>query len=138
MQMPQMRTSDRYGGEGMTEHDIDRIQSAINHIKTATDIDPWAMDIAVEAMQEKMEHFAEISKKDDLRESTKKTGDAIWRQDALDKFEQWLKVSGYSEGELNMLKAVLYELYVMPPAHPEIKPIDYRDCTDAVLMMEKE
>ena len=42
--------------------------------------------------------------------------DLISRQAALDKFEPWLKVKGYSEGELNMLKAVLYELKVMPPA----------------------
>ena len=43
-------------------------------------------------------------------------GDLISRQAALDKFEPWLKVKGYSEGELNMLKAVLYELKVMPSA----------------------
>lgn len=39
---------------------------------------------------------------------------------AIDKFEPWLKVEGYSEGELNMLKAVLYELRAMPPAQPEL------------------
>lgn len=42
--------------------------------------------------------------------------DTISRQAAIDKFEPWLKVDGYSEGELNMLKAVLYELRVMPSA----------------------
>lgn len=44
--------------------------------------------------------------------------DTISRAAAINKFEPWLKVDGYSEGELNMLKAVLYELRVMPPAQP--------------------
>ena len=38
----------------MTEHDIDRIQCAIRHIKTSVDIDPWAMEIAVEAMKKQI------------------------------------------------------------------------------------
>ena len=29
----------------------DRIQCAIDHIKTAIDVDPWAKEIAVEAME---------------------------------------------------------------------------------------
>ena len=45
--------------------------------------------------------------------------DLISRQAAIDKFEPWLKVQGYSEGELNMLKAVLYELRLFPSAQPE-------------------
>lgn len=40
--------------------------------------------------------------------------DLIDRQAALAKFEPWLNVDGYSEGERNMLKSVLYELKVMP------------------------
>ena len=46
--------------------------------------------------------------------------DLISRQAAIDKFEPWLKVRGYSEGELNMLKAVLYELRFLPSVQPEI------------------
>ena len=42
--------------------------------------------------------------------------DLISREKAINKFEPWLKVEGYSEGERNMLKAILYELHVMPPA----------------------
>lgn len=52
--------------------------------------------------------------------------DLIDRQAAIDKFEPWLKVRGYSEGELNMLKAVLYELRFLPSAQPEI--IRCKDC----------
>ena len=35
----------------MTQQEIDRIESAIRHIQTATDVDPWAAEIAVAAMQ---------------------------------------------------------------------------------------
>ena len=45
--------------------------------------------------------------------------DCISRQALLDKFEPWLKVKDYNDGELNMLKAVLYEIRFMPPAQPE-------------------
>jgi len=52
--------------------------------------------------------------------------DLISRQALLDKFEPWLKVKDYNDGELNMLKAVLYEIRFMPPAQPEI--IRCKDC----------
>ena len=47
--------------------------------------------------------------------------DLIDRQAAIDRFEPWLKVKGYNEGELNMLKAVLYELKCLPSAQTERK-----------------
>lgn len=50
---------------------------------------------------------------------SRQENDTIYRQDAIDKFEPWLKVKGYNEGELNMLKAVLYELKFLPSAQPE-------------------
>lgn len=40
--------------------------------------------------------------------------DLIDRQKIKAIFEPWLKVKDYSEGELNMLKAVLYEITIMP------------------------
>ena len=46
--------------------------------------------------------------------------DLISRQTAIDKFESWLKVEGYSEGELNMLKAILCELRELPTAKAEV------------------
>ena len=45
--------------------------------------------------------------------------DLISRQALLDKFEPWLKVKDYNDGELNMLKAILYEIRFMPPAQPK-------------------
>lgn len=38
----------------MTPQEIDRIQNAIRHIQTAVDVDPWARDIAVEAMEKQI------------------------------------------------------------------------------------
>ena len=35
----------------MTTHEIDRIKCAIRHIQTAVDVDPWAVEIAVQAME---------------------------------------------------------------------------------------
>lgn len=34
----------------------DRIQNAINHIKSSADIDPWAMEIAVEALEKELKN----------------------------------------------------------------------------------
>ena len=52
--------------------------------------------------------------------------DCISRQALLDKFEPWLKVKDYNDGELNMLKAILYEIRFMRSAQPEI--IRCREC----------
>ena len=38
----------------MTQHEIDRIENAIRHIQTATDIDSWAAGIAVESMRKQI------------------------------------------------------------------------------------
>ena len=60
----------------MTTQERDRIESAIRHIRTSVDIDPWAMEIAVEAMEKQME---------DLKNSPtqmSETSDLISRQAA--------------------------------------------------------
>ena len=38
----------------MTPQEKDRIENAIRHIQTATDIDPWAMELAVEALEKQI------------------------------------------------------------------------------------
>ena len=38
----------------MKPQDIDRIKCAIRHIQTAVDVDPWARDIAVDAMEKRI------------------------------------------------------------------------------------
>ena len=35
-------------------NETDRLQNAIRHIKTAVDVDPWAREIAVEAMEKQI------------------------------------------------------------------------------------
>ena len=52
---------------------------------------------------------------DSVNATQSNTLDCISRKAAIDKFKPWLKVEGYSPGEKNMLKAVLYELHCMPP-----------------------
>ena len=44
--------------------------------------------------------------------------DLISRQALLDKFEPWLKVKDYNDSELNVLKAILYEIRFMRSAQP--------------------
>lgn len=39
----------------MKTQEIDRIESAIRHIQTAVDVDPWACDIAIEAMKKQIQ-----------------------------------------------------------------------------------
>ena len=38
----------------MTTQKKDRIEAAIRHIQTAADIDPWAMELAVEALKKQI------------------------------------------------------------------------------------
>ena len=38
----------------MTQQEIDHIERAIRNIKNATDVDPWAVEIAMEAMQKQI------------------------------------------------------------------------------------
>ena len=38
----------------ITISDSDRIECAIRHIQTAVDIDPWAVEIAVDAMKKQI------------------------------------------------------------------------------------
>ena len=50
----------------MIEYEIDDIECAIRHIQTAVDVDPWAVDIAVDAMEKQIpkkavgEHYAHM------------------------------------------------------------------------------
>jgi rubrerythrin len=38
----------------MTPQEIDRIENAIRHIESSLDVDPWAMEIAVGAMEKQI------------------------------------------------------------------------------------
>ena len=77
----------------MTTQEADRIQNAIRHIKTSVDIDPWAMDIAVEAMKKQIPKkptlhegwlYCSVCKKDILMEAYKFCPDCGQRIDWSD------------------------------------------------------
>ena len=93
-------------------NEIDRIESAIRHIRTSVDIDPWAMEIAVKAMTKQME---------DLKNSPTQmsgTSDLISRQAAIDLFPnddlEWDTKGGYIAPHL--ARRMIEEL---PSAEPE-------------------
>ena len=59
----------------MTQQEIAHIKSAIRHIQTSTDIDPWAAEIAIEAMRKQIPQRPVIGYAfpDKLREVMKRT-----------------------------------------------------------------
>lgn len=95
----------------MINNKADRIQNAINHIKTATDIDPWAMEIAVEAMEKELKNSTQ---------ELKNPNDAISRQAAI----RWVKTecNPYGKPTLDFEsgKRVMEHLKTMPSVQPDI------------------
>lgn len=55
----------------MKNKETDRIECVIRHIQTALDVDPWAKDIAIEAMQKMLSDYQDLShmEKNDERKS---------------------------------------------------------------------
>lgn len=104
----------------MSKQEIDRIESAIRHIQTSTDVDPWAMEIAVEAMRKQIDHIADSGKKvertgkpsQDVSDS-----DLISRKAAIDAINNIMptKEGFYEPSE------VFSELMQAPSAQPERK-----------------
>ena len=52
----------------MTTHEIDRIECAIRHIESSLDVDPWAAEIAVEAMEKQIPKKPNYYKEEDIFE----------------------------------------------------------------------
>ena len=48
----------------ITISDSDRIECAIRHIQTAVGVDPWAVEIAVEAMEKQIPKIPEYKEED--------------------------------------------------------------------------
>ena len=90
----------------MTAQEIDRIECAIRHIQTAADIDPWAVEIAVRAMEMKIK-------------ALRTDGDTISRQAAIALIENESRKCGDEYG----VSDVLCDLSDMPYAQPERKKI---------------
>ena len=83
------------------DRERDRIECAIRHIQTAVDVDPWAMEIAVEAMKEKI--------------SREPSEDVISRKAAID--ATWEEPT-YTD-PLNVLTEVRDRIKALPSAEPE-------------------
>lgn len=112
----------------MIDNKTDRIQNAINHIKTATDIDPWAMEIAVEAMEKELKNSTDtISRQaaiDIERNATVDTNPSHF--EAHQKFTQFMddaEISSFgrwqwSNGFNTALTAVGIDLKKLPSVQP--------------------
>ncbi len=88
----------------MTAQEKDRIECAIRHIKTATDIDPWAMELAVDALEKQLSNHSEIPNSSD---------DLISRQDAIDVVNE-----GCQEWR-GIFERCKEKLWSLPSAQPE-------------------
>lgn len=58
----------------MKNKETDRIECAIRHIQTALDVDPWAKDIAIEAMQKMLSDYQKVSPVEWIEEAVRKYG----------------------------------------------------------------
>ena len=91
----------------MINNKADRIQNAINHIKSSVDIDPWAMELAVEAMEKELKNSTQ---------EVKNANDAISRQAAIDLLKQMRKDGNMIPWEG---KDVFARIRKLPSAQPE-------------------
>ena len=89
--------------------DKDRIQSAIDHIKTAVDLDPWAVELAVAAL----EAFGKDT-------NVPCNNDLISRQAAIDALEKHEEYEGHN---YTLFRSVVSEcaeiIRELPSAQPE-------------------
>ena len=102
--------------------DKSRIQSCIDHINTAVDVDPWAKELVAEMGKEILK--AQLSKED-------ATSDCISRQAAI----RWVKTecNPYGKPTLDFEsgKRVMEHLKTMPSVQPVGKDINV-SCKDAI------
>jgi len=92
----------------------DRIQNAINHIKTSVDVDPWAVELAVEALEKELKNSTQ-----EVKNST----DTISRQDAINELRKEFKRVPTTAIRA---KNVIEGLSSAQPEQPEI--IRCKDC----------
>ena len=94
--------------------DKSRIQSCIDHINTAVDVDPWAKELVAEMGKEILK--AQLS-----CEGT--TSDCISRQAAIDHFKSITDATNikgrYNEGFVDGLDFAVEHLKTMPSVQPE-------------------
>ena len=85
----------------------DRIEAAIRHIQTSVDIDPWAMELAVEALKEKADLQPDCISRQTLQKEL-----ALYPIDDVTSEDE----AGYNRAINDVQKMVLH----LPSAQPEI------------------
>ena len=98
--------------------DKSRIQSCIDHINTAVDVDPWAKELVAEMGKEILKQLT--NSKDQLNNSN----DAISRQAAIDHFKSITVATSignkYNEGFVDGLNFAVGHLKTMPSIQPDV------------------
>lgn len=84
----------------------DRIEAAIRHIQTSVDIDPWAMELAVEALKEKADLQPDCISRQTLQKEL-----ALYPIDDVTSEDE----AGYNRAINDIQKMVLH----LPSAQPE-------------------
>lgn len=114
----------------MTPQEIDRIECAIRHIESSLDVDPWAEEIAVEAMRKQIADFDKNGKRTAESAQNVSDGDLISRKAAIESIRECAEAAhdnhewDMEQGYLNAIECVEEE----PSAQPERKKSDWIPC----------
>jgi hypothetical protein len=104
----------------------DRIEAAIRHIQTATDVDPWAMEFAVEALKAQIATDTNVGSNDLISRQTLQNELALYLIDDVTSEDE----AGYNRAINDIQKMVLH----LPSAQPEpIKVSVDREMTEEEL-----
>ena len=116
----------------MTPQEIDHIECAIRHIESSLDVDPWAEEIAVEAMRKQIADFDKNGKRTAESAQNVSDGDLISRKAAIESIRECAKAAhdnhewDMEQGYLNAIECVEEE----PSAQPERKKSDWIPCSE--------
>lgn len=125
-----------------------RIQSCIDHIKTALDVDDWAKELAVEALEKELKNLTQEVKNSSVPDTNVGNNDCISRADVEQTVEDNISCYTHSDRPIDQdpdtechmairtaLRMLRKDLRKLPSVQPESKPISYTDCANAMLMM---
>ena len=125
----------------MTKYEIDRIQNAIRHIQTAVDVDPWAVQIAVEAMRKQI---PQKTQKNLQPTCNQLATDCISRQAAIDailavtgnssvrELYEHVQEHGLSDMWSGGVNAAIDIIIAVPSAQPKKRTETHGVCLDAI------
>jgi len=104
----------------MTPQEIDRIECAIRHIESSLDVDPWAEEIAVEAMRKQIADFDKNGKRTAESAQNVSDGDLISRKAAIESIRECAEAAhdnhewDMEQGYLNAIECVEEESSAQP------------------------